>query len=212
MSRFLFLLLASSLLLIVAILRRRQFDPAAADATFETVIPGQIPVARVIRETLRRLEVRANRQFVRLELAADDTLMIPGDREALAELLSVLCLHAVEGTPCGRVLVTASHRDGGTTIAIVDDGIGMDTGRSERRLEVSREALSLLGGSLDVKRRQGVGSTVTIRLPAHATVSTTPWNATIQSTMADFARVTETTSSRAGVEQRATQPERVRCR
>jgi signal transduction histidine kinase len=203
MSRFLFLLLASSLLLIVAILRRRQFNPAPADAAFDTVIPGQIPVARVICDALRRLEVRAHRQFVRLEAAVDDTLMIAGDREALAELLSVLCLHAIESTPCGRVLVTAIHRDTGTTIAIVDDGIGMDTARTERRLEVSREALSLLGGTLDVKRRQGVGSTVTIRLPVPETVPTTPWNATIQSTMADYTRVTATQSSRAGAEQRA---------
>jgi len=196
MARLLLLFLTPLTVLVVAAWWRR-FAPAPQEIFAEAPITAEMPVAQLIREVLFRLSNRAARQFVRLETAAVETLMIGGDRQALAELLSDLCAHAIETTPCGRVLVTAGHRDGGTAIAISDDGVGMPTARTAGVLERSREILTLLGGKLETHCRQGVGTTMTITLPAHAEGGAEAWNATIRNTMADFARVTETQPDRA---------------
>jgi signal transduction histidine kinase len=165
----------------------RRFNPALPQ--LEPPAIGDACVDTIVRQVLFRLHGRATRQFVRLETAIAETLTFPGDRQALEQILTVVCAHAIETTPCGRVLVTACHRDGGTRIAIVDDGTGMPLVHAVGVVESSRETLVLLGGSLETVSRKGVGTTTTILLPASATE---PWNATIRNAMADFARVTET--------------------
>jgi hypothetical protein len=148
--------------------------------------PGEVPLARVVRDVLCRLDDKAARQFSRLEMAIEEDLKIGGDRQALEELLSALRRHAIQTTPCGRVLVTARRRGSEIAVTISDDGIGMAVTQTDEVMERVREMLSLLGGRMEVERRQGVGTTAMILLPAH----TVPWNATIQNAMADFARVT----------------------
>jgi signal transduction histidine kinase len=119
-------------------------------------------------------------------MAIEEDLMIGGDRQLLEELLSALCLHAIQTTPCGRVLVTARRRGPEIAVTISDDGIGMTITRTAEVMKRAREMLSLLGGKIEIERERGVGTTATILLLAH----TAPWNATIQNAMADFARVT----------------------
>lgn len=147
---------------------------------------GEVPLAQVVRDVLWRLDEKAARQFSRLEMAIEEDLTIGGDRQVLDELLSALCLHAIQTTPCGRVLITARRRGPEIAVTVSDDGIGMPITRTAEVMERAREMLSLLGGRIEVERQQGVGTTATILLPAH----TAPWNATIQNAMADFARVT----------------------
>jgi hypothetical protein len=197
MVRLLLLFLTPLAVLLVGAWWSRRFAVAPQDVAAGVPVAGEVPVAAVVRDVLCRLDSRAARQFVQFETAVAETLMVGGDRQALEELLSGLCSHAIETTPCGRVLVTAGHRGGGTAIAIVDDGIGMPTVRTAGVLERSREFLTLLGGKLETHRRQGVGTTMTILLPAHADrAGEVPWNATIRNAMADFARVTETQPDR----------------
>ncbi len=196
MARFLLLVLTPLVVLMVGAWWSRRFALAPPQAAAAPPVAGEMSVAQVIREVLFRLDSRAARQFVRLETAVAETLMAGGDRQALVELLSGLCSHAIETTPCGRVLVTAGHRRGGVAIAIVDDGIGMPTVRTAGVLERAREFLSLLGGKLETQRRQGVGTTMTILLPAPVARGEVPWDATIRNAMADFARVTETEPGR----------------
>jgi hypothetical protein len=197
MARLLLLFLTPLVVLLVGAWWSRRFALAPQDVAAGVPVAGEVSVAQVIRDVLFRLDSRAARQFVRLETAVAETLMIGGDRQALEELLSGLCSHAIENTPCGRVLVTAGHRGGGTAIAIVDDGIGMPTVRTAGVLERSREFLTLLGGKLETHRRQGVGTTMTILLPTRVDRGAVPWNATVRGAMADFARVTETQPDRA---------------
>ncbi len=195
MARLLLLLLVPLAIVQLAAWWRRYSAPP--QLATEPPIDAEAHLENIVRRVLFRLHGRATRQLVRLETAIAETLKFPGDRQALEELLTVLCGHAIEITPCGRVLVTASHRGGSTAITIVDDGIGVATARTARVLDLSREALALLGGTLDVRQRQGVGTTMTILLPAPASAPAGPWNATIRNTMADFARVTESHTDRA---------------
>jgi hypothetical protein len=165
----------------------RRFDTYLCPQTGpEPGPPGEVPLAQVVRDVLWRLDDKAARQFSWLEMAVEEDLKIGGDRQALEELLSALCLHAIQTTPCGRVLVTARRHGSEMAVTIADDGIGIAIARASEVMERAREMLSLLGGSIEIERRQGIGTTATIRLPAH----TAPWNATIQNAMADFARVT----------------------
>ena len=196
MARLLLFLTPLAVLLVGAWWSRR-FALAPQDVAPGVPVAGEVSVAQVVREVLFRLDSRAARQFVRFETAVAETLMVGGDRQALEELLSGLCSHAIETTPCGRVLVTAGHRGGGIAITIVDDGIGMPTVRTAGVLERAREFLTLLGGKLETHRRQGVGTTMTILLPARPDRGADSWNATIHNTMTDFARVTETQKGRA---------------
>lgn len=197
MARLMLLFLTPLAVFAVGAWWRRGFEPAPQMVASGVPAAGEVLVAQVIREVLFRLHSQAARQLVRLETAVAETLTIGGDRQALVELLSGLCSHAIETTPCGRILVTANHREGGTAIAIVDDGIGQQSAETASVLERSREALTLLGGKLAARSRQGVGTTVMILLPNRAANGTAPWNATIRNAMADFARVTEAATPQA---------------
>jgi hypothetical protein len=192
MARLLLLFFTPLAVLLVGAWWRRRFDTVPREDAAGLPVAGEVPVVRLVRDVLCRLDRRAARQFVRLETAMAETLMIGGDLRALEELLSGLCAHAIETTPCGRVLVTAGHRGGGIAIAIVDDGIGLATARTAGVLGRAGEILAALGGRLEIQRRQDHGTTMTILLPAPADQGAAPWNATIRNAMADFARVTET--------------------
>jgi signal transduction histidine kinase len=185
MARMLLLFLTASAVVLAGDRWRRRFGPAPRPSAIE---PGDAQLEKIVRNVLFRLHAKATRQLVRLEIAIEKNLIFGGDRQALEEMLLLVCGHAIETTPCGRVLLTAHHRDGATRIAIVDDGTGMPLVHAAVALERSRETLVLLGGSLETVSRKGVGTTTTILLPPPPTE---PWNATIRNTMADFARVTE---------------------
>ena len=148
--------------------------------------PGEVPLAHVVRDVLWRLDSTAARQFARFDFAVAEDLVVGGDRQAVEELLSLLCLYAIETTPCGRVLVTARRQAAEIAISIVDDGVGVALPRTGAVIDRAREMLAVLGGRLKMEFRKEVGTTATIGLPVHARA----WDATIQSAMADFERVT----------------------
>ena len=191
MVRSLLLLVTPQAVLLAGAWWRRHFAPVQLPAPAQTLALGEIQVARVVRNVLRRLDSRAARQFVRLEAAVAETLTVAGDHEVLDELLSALCAHAIETAPCGRVLVSAGPRAGHIAIAVTDDGIGVPSTRTAAVLELSQEGLALLGGTLETYRRRGVGSTTTILLPARRENGARPWDATVRNAMSDFARVTK---------------------
>ncbi len=148
--------------------------------------PGEVPLARLVRDVLWRLDGKAARQFARLEVAVAENLTIGGDRQVIDELLSALCLQAIQTTPCGTVVVSGCQRGSEIALTIADDGTGIATTRTAEVVARARELLALLGGRMDTKYEEGAGASVTVLLPTH----TAPWNATIENTMADFARVT----------------------
>jgi len=164
---------------------RRFGDRRWSAAEIEAPKPGEIPLARLVRHVFFRLDGKATRQFVRLQMAVADELTIGGDRQVLEELLYSLCLQAIETAPCGSVLVAACRRGEEIAITVADDGIGVPSTRSTKVMGAARETLALLGGRIEAARKQGAGATITMLLPTH----TPPWDATIQNAMADFSRI-----------------------
>ena len=164
----------------------RRFDHRLRPSPkIEALQPGKLPLTRLVRDILFRLEGKATRQFVRLQMAVAEDLTVGGDRQVLEELLSTLCLQAIETTPSGSVLVAACQRGAEIAITVADDGIGTPWPCSAKVMEAAQAMLTLLGARMEVARGRRAGAAVTLLLPAHAI----PWNATIQNAMADFSRI-----------------------
>ena len=172
--------------------------PAKPDAP----APGEVPLARLVRDVLWRLDSRAARQFARLEMAVAEDLAIGGDRQVIDELLSALTLQAIQTTPCGTVVVSGCRRGSEIAVTIADDGMGIATPRSVEAVARARELLALLGGRMETAYEEGAGASITLLLPAH----TPPWNATMENAMADFARVTAPREARAAAPAPVVQP------
>ena len=164
---------------------RRFDDRFAPAAKVEAPQAGEIPLARLVREMLCRLQGKAARQLVHLQMAVAEELTIGGDRQVLEELLFALCLQAIQTAPCGSVLVAACQRGPELAITVADDGIGTPSAYAAKVMEAAHEMLTLLGGRIEVTRGRRAGTSATLLLPAQAP----PWNATIQNAMADFSRI-----------------------
>ena len=141
-------------------------------------------VARLIRERSVRAEVR-------LEMAVQPDLPpLLADERKLKQILINLLSNAVKFTPAGGAIRMAALRDptgGDLVITVADTGIGIAAADIHRVMEpfgqvdnpinrkfrgtglglpLTRGLVELHGGSFDLESAPGVGTTVTIRLPA----------------------------------------------
>jgi PAS domain S-box-containing protein len=120
-----------------------------------------------------------------LDLPAD-LPQVMADPARLRQLLLNLVWNAVKFTDQGRIVVAAWPEEGAVAIAVADTGIGIapealdyvfdefrqveDTvarshGGIGLGLPIARKLAHLLGGSVEVASRPGLGSTFTLRLP-----------------------------------------------
>ena len=109
-----------------------------------------------------------------------------GDSLRLHQVLLNLVGNAIKFTEAGQVRIEASAADSILTLAIVDQGVGIEPTQQDRifrrfaqadggpnrrhgglglGLAISRELLSLMGGTLTLKSVPGQGSTFTASLP-----------------------------------------------
>ena len=142
-------------------------------------------VARLIRERSVRAEVR-------LEMAvAPDLPPLVADERKLKQILINLLSNAVKFTPAGGAIRMAAKTDpasGELVITVADTGIGIAPADIARVMEpfgqvdnpinrkyrgtglglpLTKGLVELHGGSFQLESTPGVGTTVTIRLPAH---------------------------------------------
>ena len=125
-------------------------------------------------------------------LAADVTMIRADGRRIRQVLLNVLS-NAVKFTPeNGIVSISSVYRDGGLVVAISDSGIGMTTagivkalqpfGQVDSKLSrkyegtglglpLAKQLIEMHGGTLTIKSQAGVGTTVTIFVPAERLIS-----------------------------------------
>jgi signal transduction histidine kinase len=141
-------------------------------------------VARLIRERSVRAEVR-------LEMAVQPDLPpLVADERKLKQILINLLSNAVKFTPAGGAIRMAALRDpasGDLAITVADTGIGIAGADIHRVMEpfgqvdnpinrkfrgtglglpLTKGLVELHGGRFDLESTPGVGTTVTIRLPA----------------------------------------------
>jgi two-component system cell cycle sensor histidine kinase PleC len=149
-----------------------------------------VDVADIVEDSMKVVGQAAAERDISLSRHGPSRLMIEADRRALKQVFLNLLSNAVKFTrDGGSVDVHLSRTRGLVRIAIKDTGIGipeadiMKLGRPFEQVEnqfskshqgsglglaISRALVELHGGSLQIKSREGQGTTVTCTLPIKA--------------------------------------------
>jgi signal transduction histidine kinase len=153
-------------------------------------------LSNVMQTSLHMLEPRARSGGIELREHSDMPFQMRGDAQRVKQVLLNLLSNSVKFTPEGGSVVTEAGLgpEGDIRIMVRDTGIGIppeDLGRvmevfgqaeSQRRrpgegtglgLPLSRRLVEAMGGQFALASELGVGTTVTITLPAHRVVEPT---------------------------------------
>lgn len=131
---------------------------------------AQVPLPTVIAGCVRDFTARTGLE-VDLDTAAMAQISLPAEAEVqlvrvVQEALSNVARHA----RANRVAVSAAVVDGSLRVSIQDDGIGFDPGapRAGGRsfgLEMMRERVASVGGTMEIDSHKGSGTRVRVHLP-----------------------------------------------
>jgi two-component system, cell cycle sensor histidine kinase PleC len=149
-----------------------------------------VDVADIVEDSMKVVKQAAAERGITLERHGPAHLAIEADRRSLKQVFLNLLSNAVKFTRDeGRVDVHLSKRNGQVKISIKDTGIGIaeaditKLGRPFEQVEnqfskshqgsglglaISRALIELHGGTLQIKSREGQGTTVTCTLPLQA--------------------------------------------
>ncbi|AWU97374.1 response regulator [Azospirillum ramasamyi] len=164
-------------------------DQARAEAGALSIEEGRCDLEAAADFALRMLIPRAERAGVRLSAAvAPELRHLRGDDRRIRQILLNLIANGVKYTPSGgSVTVTAAVEEGVPVIRVTDTGLGIPAEDVDRVLEpfarvhsaanrgiegaglglpLTKRLVELHGGALALHSRLGVGTTVTVRLPA----------------------------------------------
>ncbi len=153
----------------------------------ETIERVPVDVAGVVRQACEAVASRARDSKVGVEVAAEGSVRVLGDPEALRRLVDNLVVNAVTYTPAGGwVRVGLADEGGRAVLTVADSGIGIgpehleriferfyrvDKARSRAKggtglgLAIVKHSVNLHGGEISVDSRPGAGSTFTVRIP-----------------------------------------------
>lgn len=128
---------------------------------------------------------RARRENIRIIYNEPEMLpIIYGDKNRIRQVFINIIDNAVKYSSSGDIItVTAQEQDGGVIITVADTGCGIkesDLSKVKTKfykanhtrrgsgigLAVADEIMTMHGGTLDIKSREGAGTTVVITLPA----------------------------------------------
>ena len=153
-----------------------------------------VDVSDIVESVIRMIGDRATKQGVELIVVAEDNLpKLRADAKKIRQILLNLLTNAIKFTQKGgMVTVTIWARSGsGYVLQVADTGIGIsledipkalgvfgqvDSSFSRQHegtglgLPLTKSLAELHGGSLDLQSQPGIGTTVTIRLPAERLV------------------------------------------
>ncbi|MFM2044740.1 MAG: non-motile and phage-resistance protein, partial [Pseudomonadota bacterium] len=166
-------------------------DLAKAESGQEELEFRRVDVGRVVQDSARMLSHLAGSAGVVLDVNIPPTpLVIRTDPEKVRQVVLNLASNAIKFTPRGgrvAVEVQADVADGAIIMVIRDTGIGMAAKdiptalkpfgqiRQPDRphpkgtglgLPLTRRFVEMLGGHLDISSKPGLGTVVTVRLPA----------------------------------------------
>ena len=164
-------------------------DLSKIEAGRYELYPDDVSVARIAEDCVTVLSVIAQQREVELTLDADGELAVNADERAFKQILLNLLSNAVKFTPAGgqvRLEATAAPDDT-IAVAITDTGIGISADDQESIFEpfsrgeaaisrahegtglglsITKRLAELSGGRLSLESQVGVGTTVTVWLPA----------------------------------------------
>lgn len=154
-----------------------------------------IDLAPLIEETLRLTNIPAERKNIRISQSISSGLTVVADRRAMKQVLINLLSNAVKFTnEGGSISLRARKVTGAVTLTIADTGIGIpkaalqkigqpfeqvqsqyakSKGGSGLGLAISRSLARLHGGAMRIRSQEGVGTTISVRIPdqdAHCVV------------------------------------------
>ena len=109
-----------------------------------------------------------------LELAVQPGLAVRTDARAFREIVGDLLAHAIEHSPCGRVLLGALHTGGRVEITVSDDAAHADRALRASELRPAERLAALQGATLEIDARPGQGTIAVLRLPAGGATSRRP--------------------------------------
>ncbi len=165
-----------------------------------------VPAADLIGTSVKLLAVRAGKRDQRLIVdAPPDGAILNVDRRAIVQVLNNVIGNAIEYTPNGGRMAVSTDRSGsgGIAIRVVDSGVGIAPEALAKVLEpfhqhheglsrtdkgtglglyISRRLIELHGGQVSIDSLVGVGTVVTVSLPAERI---TAWGATVLAQEAD---------------------------
>ncbi|MBZ2209827.1 response regulator [Massilia soli] len=173
-------------------------DISKVEAGKLDLVPEEVPLRRTVEALAMVFEPLALQKKLAFRVDIDQS--VPGslhtDRQRLAQILKNLLSNAVKFTDSGEVsLKVTGGADGTVRFIVADSGIGIAQdqhdrifdafhqadGTTSRRfggtglgLSISRDLTGLLGGTLTVDSKPGVGSTFTLCLPRHLMVAPEP--------------------------------------
>lgn len=168
-------------------------DLARIEAGSLRLNEGQIDVSRLLRSVTRSGEAIAAEKAIRVTCILPVRMpRVLADERRLRHVLLNLVGNAVKfGRDSGHVVVEARIVDQALVLSVGDDGIGMNPADIPRALQpftqlegpfarqyegaglglaLARALTELHGGRLDIDSQPGVGTTVTVFLPAHRTM------------------------------------------
>jgi len=160
---------------------------AKADAGKLRLEPELFELAPLVAQAVESARPRAEEQQVRLELSLSVTGLVYADRARLAQVFDNLLSNAIKFSPTGSTVhvLTSSH-ESEAAIEIRDEGIGIppaEQGQLFQRffrastatsreiqgtglgLSIVKTIVDLHGGSVQVKSREGAGTTFRVTLP-----------------------------------------------
>jgi signal transduction histidine kinase len=155
----------------------------------------ELALARLLRESVDRLQFMAASREVTVSLEVPESLVVFGESRLLSRAIDNVLANAIRyNRRGGTVVLRASFADGPAntwtpgrvTLQVIDTGVGIPEGERERVFErfhrldhsrarhtggaglglaISREVLDLLGGSVRVAASSPQGTTIEIDVP-----------------------------------------------
>lgn len=160
---------------------------------------NSVDIGAMIHAIVERLMVMAQNKHISLHLMVPDSLLLTGDGDRLAQVVTNLLSNALKYTPQGgKVVISAKTLRDGTEISVMDTGVGIpeddlpriferfyqvDKARGPRRgtglgLAIVKEIVQAHGGTISAySAGEGKGSTFSVWLPQpqkHAKASESP--------------------------------------
>ena len=173
-------------------------DVASIDAGKISLLPEQVEMGKILRETLEAFEPMASAKGITLDAdAAEKPFPAYLDGGRVLQVLANLVSNAIKFTPAaGRVSIRIRNEKSEIVFTVTDTGIGIPPAdlqtiferfrqiSKDRRglglgLHISKSIIEAHGGRVWVESQPGSGSTFYFALPQPPSASTTPTDRTI---------------------------------